>query len=572
MIDLSGCNINNEHSYLLEYYNEIQAGNIIVGIELQQQLDNLLDDLENPWYIYDTTEAMHRMMFIERFCKHTKSPYYGKPFILELWQKAFIEAFYSFQWSYEGYREYYGEEPVREHLRRFKKAILLVARKNGKSTLCSALAFTELMIGLPGSDIVCSSNDDAQARIIFNETGVMRSLFDPSGKRTHQNLVEIRNLKNNSKIFRLSDRTKNKEGRNIDGAVLDESHEMEDNEIAKSIEQSQSTKHEPWFINITTEGFVNGGYLDQETKYARAVLDGEIEDPTLLSFLYTQDSENEIWQDESSWMKANPSLGTIKTRRYLIDQMNKARHDKAERLFMLAKDFNIKTKTGDAWLMPEELENTATFNIEDMRGAIGLGGVDLSETTDLCCAKMLVMRPGDNTKYILTKYFIPETKIEEGTKEDKQNYLEWARLGLIEVSPGNENDYSLITKWFIDLYKQYNIRPFKIGLDKWNAQYLIKELEEVGFDCERVGMDKKVLSNPMKLVEADLKSKLINYDNNPITKWCLGNTGVSIDKMGMISPVKIQDQKNRRIDGAVTLIICYSMYQKHRTEYLQLIR
>lgn len=573
MVDIQSATINGQHSWFLEYVKEIRAGNIVIGNDLRMQLDNLLEDLESPWYVYDTKDAVWRMRFIEGFCKHTKSPFYGEPFILELWQKAFIEVFYSFKWTAEGYTEYYGEAPPKDFLRRFKKAILLVSRKNGKSSLCSAIAFTELMVGPPGSDIVCSSNDDKQARIIFDETGVMRQLFDPFGKRgTHKNLQAIFNYNTNSKMFRLSDRTSNKEGRNIDGAILDESHEMVDNIIAKSIEQSQSTKDEPWFINITTEGFVNGGYLDNELKYARAVLRGDVEDPTLLSFLYTQDSENEIWQDERSWMKSNPSLGRIKKRKYIIDQMNKARHDKGERLFMLTKDFNWKMAIGEAWLLPDELENPATFNIEDLRGAIGLGGVDLSETTDLCAAKLLVMRPGDNTKYVIQKYWIPEARVEAGSKEDKQNYLEWARQGLLEISPGNENDFRLITQWFVRLVKEFNIRPFKIGIDRWQAHYLIKELEETGFDCVKLTFNKKTVSNPMKLCEADLKSKLVNYNDNPIDRWCLSNVGLEVDSEGLIFPVKVQGLANKRIDGAVALIICYIMYQWNRTEYLQIIR
>lgn len=573
MVDIQSATINGQHSWFLEYVKEIRAGNIVIGNDLRMQLDNLLEDLESPWYVYDTKDAVWRMRFIEGFCKHTKSPFYGQPFILELWQKVFIEVFYSFKWTAEGYTEYYGGAPPKDFLRRFKKAILLVSRKNGKSSLCSAIAFAELMVGPPGSDIVCSSNDDKQARIIFDETGVMRQLFDPFGKRgTHKNLQAIFNYNTNNKMFRLSDRTSNKEGRNIDGAILDESHEMVDNIIAKSIEQSQSTKDEPWFINITTEGFVNDGYLDKELKYARAVLRGDVEDPTLLSFLYTQDSENEIWQDERSWMKSNPSLGRIKKRKYIIDQMNKARHDKGERLFMLTKDFNWKMAIGEAWLLPDELENSATFNIEDLHGAIGLGGVDLSETTDLCAAKLLVMRPGDNTKYVIQKYWIPEARVEAGIKEDKQNYLEWARQGLLEISPGNENDFRLITQWFVRLVKEFNIRPFKIGIDRWQAHYLIKELEETGFDCVKLTFNKKTVSNPMKLCEADLKSKLVNYNNNPIDRWCLSNVGLEVDSEGLIFPVKVQGLANKRIDGAVALIICYIMYQWNRTEYLQIIR
>jgi phage terminase large subunit-like protein len=161
---------------------------------------------------------------------------------------------------------------------------------------------------------------------------------------------------------------------------------METNVIGKSIEQSQSTKDEPIMGLITTEGFVNDGYLDSELRYARAVLNGDIDDPTLLVWLYTMDSENEIWQDERSWQKTNPSLGVIKKIGYLRDQLKKAQYDRAERIFTLSKDFNIKQNDAAAWLTADEYTNEATFNIEGLRGCIGIGGADLSETTDLTSA------------------------------------------------------------------------------------------------------------------------------------------------------------------------------------------
>jgi phage terminase large subunit-like protein len=210
--------------------------------------------------------------------------------------------------------------------------------------------------------------------------------------------------------------------------------------------------------------------------------------------------------------------------------------------------------------------------MESFRGCVGLGAVDLSETTDLTNAKVLIMKKGENTKYILTKYFIPEAKVEQGTTDDKKNYLEWAKQDLVRISPGNENDYSRITAWFVSLYKQYGIRVYRTGYDNWNAKYWIKEMEDYGYDTERVTMDIPTLSQPMKLVEADLKSQFINYNNNPIDKWCLGNTAIKIDNLGRIGPVKINDSKNRRIDGAVTLIILYVIYTRYRTEYLELVR
>ncbi len=577
-VEIKRNKINGNHSYLLEYYNKAKKGFeaikdhsfleikeliereeiVIVGQELWQELNNLLDDLDNDSWYYDTMEADLRIGFIETFCRHTKSPFYGVPFDLTLWEKAVIESFYSFKWRDTG-------------LQRFKKCILLIARKNGKSTLCAGLALSELMVNIGGVDIVCSSNDDAQADIIFQEINNMREQFDPKGKRTHKNLRGIFNLKNKSTVKKISDRTRNKEGRNIDHAYLDEAHEMKANVIAKSIEQSQSTKDEPSFWVITTEGFINDGYLDKELIYARKVLDGEIEDPTLLVWLYTQDSEIEIWQDIHSHYKSNPSLGIVKKYKYLEDQLRKAQQSQADRIFTLAKDFNIKQNNASAWLMEEDYTNKATYNMEDFKGCVAVGGVDLAETTDLACAKVVIMKPNDLTKYTITKYFIPESKIEAGEKEDKKNYLQWAREGYIQVSKGNENDFSLITKWFVELYKTWGIKFFKIGYDNALAKYWVKEMEEIGFDMVRINQDYNSMSEPMKLVEQDLKSNYINYNDNPVDRWCFSNVAVKVNNLGQIMAVKVADQKIRRIDGAVALIIAIAVYIRYRTEFLGLV-
>ena len=547
-------------TYLEQYREAIRAGEIIAGQELIQELDKLIADLNNPKYYYDTTEAYIRIDFIETFCLHSKSPFYGQPFKLMLWQKAFIEIIYSF----------YLTESKRQ---RFKKIILLIARKNGKSTLCAALAFAEMIIGNSGSDIVCSSNDDNQANIIYLEINTMREMFDPHNKRTWKNQQCIKNLKNRSKVFKLSDRARNKEGRNIDFGILDESHEMKDNTIGKSIEQSQSLKINPKFINITTEGFVNDGYLDKELEYARSVLNDEIEDDTLLPFLYTQDSEQEVFQDPRSHQKSNPSLYEVKQPSYIAEQLNKAKFNKADRMFTLAKDFNIKQNNAQAWLMKEDYTYKAVFNIEEFRNAVCLGAVDLSETTDLTCAKVLLMKPGDKTKYIYTKYFIPESKIENNSdKNAGANYLEWAQANLIEATEGNDNDLTKVADWFYSLYKEYGITLLKCGYDQRFAKDFLNRMEDYGFECEMVLQNRNVLSNPMKLVEADLKSQILNYNENPIDNWCFGNASVSMDNLGQIMAVKINNQKERRIDGAVTTIILYEMFRRYRNEFLESVR
>lgn len=567
--------VSSANSYLLQYYEEIAAGRIIAGQELITCLENLIADLENDRYIYDLAAGHRRIRFIEKFCRQTKSPFYGKPLTLELWEKAFIEALYSFKIAATGFR-------------RFKKAILLVARKNGKSTLCAALAFTELMIGNGGSDIVCSSNDDAQADIIFLEIGNMREVFDPKSKRTHKNLRWIINKKNKSKIFKLSQKTNAKEGRNIDFAILDESHEMKDNVIAKSIEQSQSTKDEGMFINISTEGFVNDGYLDNELIDARKILNGELADDAdaeaTLVWLYSQDSEEEIWTvtDEdiaaglTAWHKSNPNLGITKKYDYLKRELSKARRSQSDRVFTLAKDFNIKQNNSAAWLMAEDFDYECGFNLKDFEGALCFGAADLSLTTDLCCVRALMMRRNDPVKYSISQYFIPEGKIERLPAEDQPKFRKWVSDGYITVHRGNELDLAKVADWFYDLMKKHKIRLFKGGYDDRFAKQFLQRMDDLGWSAgnkytdtwERIDQNKYVLTNPMRLLEADLKDRLFYYNNNPVDKFCFSNVALQVDPSGLMLPVKVQDIRSRHIDGAAAAIDLYAIYQRYKTDFL----
>lgn len=545
--------------YLVQYREAIRRGEIVAGMELIIELDRLIIDLDNPRYIYDTREANARIDFMQGCIRLTKSPFYGKPMILMLWQKALIEVMYSFKMADSGFD-------------RFKRVVLLIARKNTKSETCSALALTEAVIGPMGADIVCSSNDDNQASIIFDAIDTMRLLIDPTSKDTWRNQRFIRCDVTNSKIFKLSDRTRNKEGRNIDFAIVDEAHEMKDNVIAKSVEQSQSLKDNPKFIIITTEGFVNDGFLDEELRKCRAIINGEdtgIAAERTLPWLYTQDSEAEIWQDETTWQKSNPTLGIVKKWDYLREQIDLARKSKADRMFVLAKDFNIKVSNSQQWLMEEDYTYPATYDLESFRGAFALGAVDLAETTDLTCAKVLLMQKDDKTKYIHTHYFIPESKLEKS--DDKAfgaKYQEWARAGCVTICEGNENDLSRVADWFYSLYADYGIRLIKCGYDQRFAKDFLQKMDFYGFDCEMVYQNKLTLSNAMKLVEADLKDQLVNYNENPVDRWCLGNASMEMDSLGNVMAVKINNQAQRRIDGAVTLIILYEMFRRYRTALL----
>ena len=182
-----------------------------------------------------------------------------------------------------------------------------------------------------------------------------------------------------------------------------------------------------------------------------------------------------------------------------------------------------------------------------MRGSIGIAGTDLSETIDLTSARVLIMKKGDKHKYFIQHYFIPQSKIEglkaeNGIKGDGLDYLQLARDNLLTICPGNEVDYSMVVSWYLSLYKRYGIRVYKEGHDKWNAKSYVRELDDYGVDNEKVTQDYETLSTPMKLLEADLKSGLVNYNKNPIDIYCLKNTACSVDKVARIMPKKIVGQ------------------------------
>lgn len=555
-------------NYLLQYRDAIRRGEIIAGIELITELDNLISDMNDPRYIYDTRDAEIRMDFMENCVKLTKSPFYGKPMKLMLWQKAFIEAVYSFKMAD---RTYIDTSGIEKHVDRFQKIVLLIGRKNAKSETCSGLELTESVVGNEGADLVCSSNDDIQASILYDAIDTMRLMIDPEQLDTRKNQRFIKILATNSKIFKLSDRTRNKEGRNIDFAVLDEVHEMKDNVILKSIEQSQSLKDNPKLIIITTEGFVNDGALDEILRDCRKIINGEddgISAERTLPWLYTQDSEQEIWQDEKTWMKSNPSIGVIKKWDYLRTQIDLARKNKSDRIFVLSKDFNFKQNSAQAWLNIEDYKYTAVYDIEDFRGALCLGAVDLSETTDMTSAKVLFVKKGDRTKYIYSHYWIPESKLTDADdKEAGAKYKEWAKAGLLTICEGNDIDLTSVADWFYSLRKQYGLRLYKCGYDVKFSKEFLRRMDEYGFDCEIVLQNKLTLSNAMKLCEADLKARFVNYNENEIDAWCLGNAAMEVDNLGNCQAVKIAGQPSKRIDGAVTLIILYEMFRRYRSDF-----
>lgn len=571
-------------SHIVQYYNSIKEGHILAGIDLKLQLEVLVKELKDPIYQninnikIDFEESEKRIRFIETKCKHFEAPFAGKPFLLEIWQKALVEAIFAIK--------IYDDE-LERYVRKYQDVLFLVGRKNGKTPFISAICLAEWFCGEMGKKILCASNDYEQADLMFQAMNSMREESPSLAKVTRKNVKGIFfgnpkqktkkgkfSYQNKGSIRKLSAKTGAKEGRNIGIGAVDEVFEMKDDSTVMPIRQALSTQDEPLYFELTTEGFTQDGYLDKRLQDARKSLNGELKRPRWLIWLYTQDSEQEVWQDEKTWVKSNPGLGKIKKWSFLRQMIEESKTSSSKRAFVLAKDFNIKQNNASAWLQESDIINELVYDIDDLKGSIAIGAVDLSETTDLTNARVLIMKPGSKIKYFITKYFIPESKLEEVTKSEKERYIEWAKSkeGYLHICPGNEVDYSDVVAWFVSLYKKYGIRVFKTGYDRWNAKSFVSEMNDYGFELEKITQDVYNMSNPMKLLEADLKANLVNYNQNPIDKWCLENTSCKTDNLQRIMPVKVQDIKLRHIDGAVTMIIAYSTFDRFRKEYLDIIR
>lgn len=548
-------------TWLYQYHKAIDDGSILVGVELSEMLDNLIPSIGEQGTYYDTAIADKCIRFLETCCRQTKSPYLGQTFKLMLWQKAFIETLFSVKQE--------------DGTDRFKRVLLLVSRKNGKSQLCSGLITFEMLFGGKGLDIVCSSNTDAQAGILYNECDTMRRQIDPKNRFTWKSVSNLSAKTLYNKVFKLSDTTRVKEGYNIDLAFIDEVHEMRDAVVMKSIDQSQSTKKNPKLVMITTEGFVNDGFLDEELKKARGIIKGEIEGDDAwryLPWLYTQDSESEIWNGNEQnrlWTKSNPALGIIKTYDYMREQVAAAKRSTSERAFVLAKDFNIKQGNSTAWLKLEDYSYPfPERRIEDFERSIGIGGVDIAETTDLSCARLCFYpMDAEGRIWTLSHYFMPAAKLKyNDDKKAGARYEDWADMGLLTITDGSYINPTIIADWYNELYEKYRIYTAWLGYDQKFSNDFIDRLKYFGIQPELIYQTPRTMNNAIRIVESDIKRAAI-YGFSEIDKWCLGNAAIQMNSYQDALLVKVRGQQARRIDGAVTLAIAYETYKRHREQY-----
>lgn len=551
--------VTSKENYILTYWDEIQTGDVVVSHRVRKQYQRIVDTLENPrlGYHFDINRGSKPIEFIEKFCRHSKGEWAGKPVKLELFQKAYIMALFGFVDDLTGYRQY-------------RESLFMVARKNGKSTMASGLSLYMMIAdNEPGAEIFSCASKKDQAKIIFDETHNMVKQSPDLSKFIRKRKTDLYFEPTMSKFEPLGKNSNSLDGLNSHLCVIDELHSIKDRNIYEVMKQSMSARRQPLMLMVTTSGIVRENIFDDIYSYACGVCDGTFEDETFLPVIYELDDKNE-YKDPSAWMKANPGLGIIKKVDDLENKISRADNSPNDLAGILCKDFNVKSNAYNAWLSWDDLNNDKTFDLEKFRGSYFIGGVDLAKVGDLTCATALMMDPQTEEIFVTQMYWLPEDTFAERVEVDKIPYDKWRDRNLLRVCRGNTIDYKDVTQWFMDLVTVQGISPAWIYYDDWGSRYFVDEMKSNGFNMVPCRQGAKTLSIPMQQLGADLSAKKINYQNNPILKWCLSNTSVTEDRNENIIPAKANGQK-MKIDGMASLLDAYVGLCDHYQEFVEAV-
>ena len=543
-------------NWVKEYYRRIKSGDIITSRRVKAVYERLVKEMGDdsiPYY-FDEETGERPITFIETFCKQSQGTI-GAPLKLELFQKAFIQLLFGWLEKDTGYR-------------RFRETLFLCGRKNGKSTLLSGIALYMLVADYEGAaEIYSVATKKDQAKKVLTEAVNMI-------KQSPELRAVLKKRRNDvyfpatSSIFEaLASDSNTLDGLNSHAVIIDELHAIRDRNLYEVMKQSTSSRRQPLVVMITTAGTVRECIFDNMYELACDIADGKKKDDAFLPILYEIDSRDE-WTNPQMWIKANPGLGKIKQYKTLAAFVERAKNNPADLPGVLCKDFNYRENDNSVWLSYDQIKNDAVFDMSEVYNTYAIGGCDLSATTDLTAATLLIRKPNDETVYVLQHYFLPQARIEhlEEKNTNEAPYRLWAERGLLTVCEGNRVNFSEVTQWFCQMRDEHKIDAFKVGYDRALAGYWVEEMKSNGFTMEPVVQGPFTWSQPMREMGAAFADKIVNYNKNPILLWCLSNTAVKKSGVNNIQPVKITDK--RRIDGAVSLLNAWVIYVRYYDDFM----
>jgi phage terminase large subunit-like protein len=545
------------NNYINEYYNDIICGRVNVCNWTKKIYEYLINGISNGDFIFDEKKANRAIKFIENFCHHSE----GRSDLLklELWQKAIVSAIFGIV-DTDGYRQ-------------FREVFIVVARKNGKTLFAAAIsAYMAYCDNEYGAKIYCLAPKLEQADLVYSAFYQIVQNDSDLAEMAKKRISDIYIKDLNTSVKRLAFNSRKSDGFNPHLTICDEIEAWQGEQGLKQYEVMKSAlgaRKQPLILSISTAGYINDGIFDELFKRSTAFLRGNSDEKRLLPFLYIID-DVEKWDNFDELKKANPNLGVSVSRDFYEEEIKVAKLSLSKKAEFLCKYCNIKQNSSVAWLEFTDVDKISggKYTLDDFRGCYCVGGIDLSQTTDLTAATVLIEKCG--TFYVFTQFFMPKDHIEKATEEDGVPYSAFVNDGTLTLSGDHFVDYHDVYDWFLKLVKEYEILPLEIGYDRYSAAYLVQDLDKAGFKMDDVFQGTN-LSPLMKEFEGIIKDGNVQIGNNNLLKSHLLNVAVQINSGdGRMKPVKIEPRFH--IDGFVSVIDAFTVRSKYFAQIGQALK
>lgn len=541
-------------NWIFKYHEAIQKKEVIVGVWVRLCFEILTTGLLNGEWEFNEKKANKAIKFIENFCHHSE----GRSDLLhlELWQKAIVSAIFGIMDKTTGYRQ-------------FREVFIIVARKNGKTLFAAAIAaYMTYVDGEYGAKVYFLAPKLDQADLVYDAFYQIVQSDDELDSITKKRRSDIYIKAFNTSVKKIAFNSKKSDGFNPQLVVNDEMEAWPGDQGLKQYEVMTSAlgaRKQPLIISIATAGYVNDGIFDELFKRATAFLKGNSREKRLLPFIYMID-DIEKWDSIEELKKSNPNLGVSVSVEYYLEQIEIARNSISKKVEFMTKFCNIKQNSAVAWLdyldVMKCVHEEKPLSLEDFKGCYCVGGIDLSRTTDLTAASIVINRDGIN--HIFTRFYMPQKRYEVAINEDNTPYNIYRDRGFLFISGENQVDYKDVYNWFIELVKVYKIKPLKIGYDRYSANYLVEDLKTAGFHTDDVYQGTN-LTPILHEFEGNLKDGLFDFGDNSMLAAHFLNVAVDINlNDSRMKPVKIE--KRMRIDGAMSVFDALTMVSKYHNE------
>nr|UVY41466.1 MAG: Terminase [Bacteriophage sp.] len=541
-------------NWIFKYHEAIKKKEVIVGVWVRLCFEILTTGLLNGEWEFNEKKANKAIKFIENFCHHSE----GRSDLLhlELWQKAIVSAIFGIMDKTTGYRQ-------------FREVFIIVARKNGKTLFAAAIAaYMTYIDGEYGAKVNFLAPKLDQADLVYDAFYQIVQSDDELDSITKKRRSDIYIKAFNTSVKKIAFNSKKSDGFNPQLVVNDEMEAWPGDQGLKQYEVMTSAlgaRKQPLIISIATAGYVNDGIFDELFKRATAFLKGNSREKRLLPFIYMID-DIEKWDSIEELKKSNPNLGVSVSAEYYLEQIEIARNSISKKVEFMTKFCNIKQNSAVAWLdywdVMKCVHEEKPLSLEDFKGCYCVGGIDLSRTTDLTAASIVINRDGIN--HIFTRFYMPQKRYEVAINEDNTPYNIYRDRGFLFISGENQVDYKDVYNWFIELVKVYKIKPLKIGYDRYSANYLVEDLKTAGFHTDDVYQGTN-LTPVLHEFEGNLKDGLFDFGDNSMLAAHFLNVAVDINlNDSRMKPVKIE--KRMRIDGAMSVFDALTMVSKYHNE------